>query len=243
MLELGGKSPVIMFDDADLKWPFRGRDRHVHQFGPELRVHVARSTSSAASTNRLWRARQDRQNFRWAADEERPDLGPLISAKQLTRVLGFIDQGRSDGDEVVTGGHRLDRKGYFVHPTVVTNVNPATSRLFHEEIFGPVVTILPFDDEDEAIALANDTAYGLAATAWTNNLGRAHRLAKRLKAGTVGLNCQLQSTTPCRSAATSSPAGATSPARRASKRTCRRKSSGRRCEDQSAPSVRSRTWA
>ena len=119
-------------------------------------------------------------------------VGPLISQKQLTRVLGYIDQGRSDGNELVTGGHRLDRKGYFVHPTVVTNVNPATSRLFQEEIFGPVVTILPFDDDDEAIALANDSTYGLAATAWTNNLGRAHRLAKRLKAGTVGLNCQMQ---------------------------------------------------
>ena len=97
-------------------------------------------------------------------------IGPLISQKQLTRVLGYLDQGKSDGVELVTGGHRLDRKGYFVHPTVVTNVDPATSRLFQEEIFGPVVTILPFDDEDEAVALANDSTYGLAATAWTRTL-------------------------------------------------------------------------
>jgi aldehyde dehydrogenase (NAD+) len=117
--------------------------------------------------------------------------GPLISAKQLQRVLGYIDEGKSDGVEVVTGGHRLDRKGYFVHPTVLTNVDPATSRLYQEEIFGPVVTILPFDDDDEAVALANDTTYGLAATAWTNNLSRAHRLGKRLQAGTVTINCQL----------------------------------------------------
>jgi phenylacetaldehyde dehydrogenase len=118
-------------------------------------------------------------------------IGPLISQKQLTRVLGYIDQGKSDGVEVITGGHRLDRSGYFVHPTVLTNVSP-TSRLFQEEIFGPVVTILPFDDEDEAVALANDSTYGLAATCWTKDLGRAHRIAKRLKAGTVGLNCQMQ---------------------------------------------------
>jgi acyl-CoA reductase-like NAD-dependent aldehyde dehydrogenase len=124
-----------------------------------------------------------------APDEEGVMSGPLISQKQLTRVLGYLDQGRTDGAEIVTGGHRLDRKGYFVHPTVVTNLDPDTSRLFQEEIFGPVVTILPFEDEDEAVALANNSTYGLAATVWTKELGRSHRLAKRLKAGTVGLNC------------------------------------------------------
>ena len=124
-------------------------------------------------------------------DEDGSMVGPLISQKQLTRVLGYLDQGKSDGVDVVTGGHRLDRKGYFVHPTVLTNV-ATTSRLFQEEIFGPVVSVIPFDDEDEAVALANDSTYGLAATAWTKDLGRAHRIAKRLKAGTVGLNCQMQ---------------------------------------------------
>jgi acyl-CoA reductase-like NAD-dependent aldehyde dehydrogenase len=96
---------------------------------------------------------------------------------------------------------------------------PATSRLYKEKIFGPVVSILPFDDEDEAVAMANDTSYGLAATAWTNNLSRAHRLGKRLQAGTVTINCQLSSTTPCRSAGTSSPAGVTNSARTASRPT------------------------
>ncbi len=114
--------------------------------------------------------------------------GALISQKQLTRVMGFIDEGKDDVVEVVTGGHRLDRKGYFVHPTVLTKVDRGM-RLYQQEIFGPVVTVLPFDDDDEAVA--NDTTYGLAATAWTNNLSRAHRLAKRLEAGTVTLNCQL----------------------------------------------------
>jgi len=124
--------------------------------------------------------------------EEGTMSGPLISQKQLNRVLGYLEQGKSDGAEIVTGGHRLDRTGYFVHPTVVTNLDPDTSRLFQEEIFGPVVTILPFDDEDEAVALANNSTYGLASTVWTTDLGRAHRLAKRIKAGTVGLNCQFQ---------------------------------------------------
>ena len=124
--------------------------------------------------------------------EEGAMIGPLISQKQLTRVLGYIDQGKSDGVEVVTGGHRLDRHGILRPPDRAHQRRALRSRLFQEEIFGPVVTILPFDDEDEAIALANDSTYGLAATAWTADLGRAHRVAKRLKAGTVGLNCQMQ---------------------------------------------------
>ncbi len=125
-----------------------------------------------------------------APSEEGCVSGPLISKKQLTRVMGFIDEGRTEGVEVVTGGHRLDRKGYFVHPTVLTNVDPGM-RLYQQEIFGPVVSILPFDDEDEAIAMANDTTYGLAATAYTENLRRAHRLVKRMQAGSVQVNCQL----------------------------------------------------
>lgn len=119
--------------------------------------------------------------------------GPLISQKQLTRVMGFLDEGRSDGVEVVTGGHRLDRKGYFVHPTMLTNAERGM-RLYQQEIFGPVVTVLPFDEDDAvavAMAMANDATYGLAATAWTTDLARAHRLAKHLQAGTVTLNCQL----------------------------------------------------
>ena len=157
-------------------------------------------------------------------------VGPLISQKQLTRVLGYLDQGKSDGAELVTGGYRLDRKGYFVHPTVVTNVDPDSSRLFQEEIFGPVVTILPFDDEDEAVALANNSTYGLAATDWTK------RSRSRPPTGQAdqGRNRRAElpvcsSTTRCPSVATSNPAGATSQVRRASRPTCKPKSFGRRC--------------
>ena len=192
-LELGGKSPVVIFDDANLDLATA-----VASFGTFIH-----SGQACVCGSRIFAQRGVYEQVveRIAAmgdtlklggpKEEGAMIGPLISQKQLTRVLGYIDQGRSDGVEVISGGHRLDRAGYFVHPTVLTNVSP-TSRLFREEIFGPVVTILPFDDEDEAVALANDSTYGLAATAWTQDLGRAHRIAKRLKAGTVGLNCQMQ---------------------------------------------------
>ena len=104
--------------------------------------------------------------------------------------MGFIEEGRRDGVQVVTGGERLDRAGYYVTPTVLTNVEPGM-RLYREEIFGPVVSVMPFQDEDEAVQLANDTHFGLAAAVWTNGLGRAHRLARKITAGTVWLNCQL----------------------------------------------------
>jgi aldehyde dehydrogenase (NAD+) len=192
-LELGGKSPVVVFDDADLSKavPMAAFGTFIH------------SGQACVCGSRIFVQRGIYEQFveqlanvanglpQGGPKDEGSLIGPLISQKQLTRVLGYLDQGKSDGVEVVTGGHRLDRKGYFVRPTVLTNVS-STSRLFQEEIFGPVVSVLPFDDEDEAVALANDSTYGLAATAWTTNLARAHRIAKRLKAGTVGLNCQMQ---------------------------------------------------
>ena len=193
-LELGGKSPVMIFDDAKVK-----KALSLAAFGAFVHSGQACICGSRILAQR---GVYDQVVEGMAAiangmkmggpKEEGTMSGPLISQKQLDRVLGYLERGKSDGAELVTGGHRLDRKGYFVHPTVVTNVDPASSRLFQEEIFGPVVTVLPFDDEDEAVALANNSSYGLASTVWTKDLGRAHRLAKRIKAGTVGLNCQFQ---------------------------------------------------
>ncbi len=190
-LELGGKSPVLIFDDAKLKKaiPMSAFGTFVHSGQACVcgsRILVQRGVYDQVVEGMAMVANAMKMG---GPKEEGTMSGPLISQKQLTRVLGYLDQGKSDGAEIVTGGHRLDRKGYFVHPTVVTNIDPDSSRLFQEEIFGPVVTILPFDDEDEAVALANNSTYGLAATVWTKDLGRSHRLAKRLKAGTVGLNC------------------------------------------------------
>jgi aldehyde dehydrogenase (NAD+) len=191
-LELGGKSPVLIFDDADL-------DKALLMASLGIFVH---SGQGCVCGSRIFAQRgvydqvvagvaMMANSFKLGAPSEEGCVsGPLISQKQLTRVMGFIDEGKDDGVEVVAGGYRLDRKGYFVHPTVLTNVDPGM-RLFQEEIFGPVVSILPFDDEDEAVALANDTTYGLAATVYTENVRRAHRVVKRLKAGSVQINCQL----------------------------------------------------
>ena len=167
-LELGGKSPVQIFDDAKLKKaiPMSAFGTFVHSGQACVcgsRILVQRGVYDQVVEGMAMVANAMKMG---APNEEGVMSGPLISQKQLTRVLGYLDQGRSRAPRSL-GRHRLDRKGYFVHPTVVTNVDPDSSRLFQEEIFGPVVTILPFDDEDEAVALANNSTYGLAATVWT----------------------------------------------------------------------------
>ncbi|MBB3605923.1 aldehyde dehydrogenase (NAD+) [Mycolicibacterium sp. BK556] len=191
-LELGGKSPVLIYDDADLSMAatMASMGIFIHSgqgciCGSRIFAHrkvydqVVESVATMANSVQLG-----------GPTDENALIGPLISEKQLDRVMGFIDEGRRDGVEVVTGGHRLDRRGYFVHPTVLTDVDPGM-RLYQQEIFGPVVAVLPFDDDDEVVALANDSDYGLAATVWTKDISRAHRLAKRIQSGTVTLNCQM----------------------------------------------------
>ena len=192
MLELGGKSPVLIYEDASIKKAIAlaamGIFVHSGQgcvCGSRIFVQrgvydqVVEGIAGVANTLQLG-----------GPTDEGAMIGPLISEKQLNRVMGYIEEGKKGGVEVVAGGHRLDREGYFVHPTVLTNVDRDLA-LYQQEIFGPVVTISPFDDDDEAVALANETKYGLAATVWTNKLNRAHRLAKRLHAGTVTINSQL----------------------------------------------------
>jgi aldehyde dehydrogenase (NAD+) len=123
------------------------------------------------------------------SEDPNADLGPLISAKQRDRVKDLVEDGRRNGATLVTGGKQPDRPGFFFEPTVVSDVR-LDMRLYREEIFGPVVAILPFDDEEQVIAEANNTEYGLAAAVWTRDIGRAHRVARRVNAGTVWVNCQ-----------------------------------------------------
>lgn len=191
MLELGGKSPVLIYNDADLPTAIAGAALGIFINSGQgcvcgSRVFVQRGVYDQVVEGIAKAGKALRLGGPADGDI---DIGPLISQKQMDRVLGYIDEGRRDGAQVVTGGGRLDRKGYFVEPTVLTGVRP-DMRLYREEIFGPVVAIMPFDDEEEVIAEANNSVYGLAAAVWTQDITRAHRLAKRLEAGTVWLNAQ-----------------------------------------------------
>ena len=117
-------------------------------------------------------------------------MGPLVSAEQLQRVSRFVEIGKSEGAEMVTGGSRIGAAGYFLAPTVFSNAN-ASMQIVREEIFGPVVCAMPFKDGDvdNVVAEANNSPYGLAASVWTQNLGLAHKVAHRLRAGSVWINC------------------------------------------------------
>ncbi len=191
-LELGGKSPNIVLADAD---PAAAVPVIVNSI-----IQNAGQTCSAGSRLLVERSVHDEWVERVAARMrdvkigpglEDPDLGPVISEGQLGRVMGYLDVAREEGAEVVTGGGRPSGarlgQGHFVQPTLVDRVKPEM-RIAREEVFGPVMAVLPFDDVEEAAALANATEYGLVAAIWTRDLGKAHRLAHRVKAGQVYVN-------------------------------------------------------
>jgi aldehyde dehydrogenase (NAD+) len=115
-------------------------------------------------------------------------MGPLSSSRQLERVLGYMELGKQEAT-LVTGGGRATQfeRGYFVQPTVFTDV-PNSARIAQEEIFGPVLSILPYEDDDDAVRIANDSIYGLSGTVWSADLDRAARVANRMRTGTVGIN-------------------------------------------------------
>ena len=193
VLELGGKSPVIVLPDADLDRAAKGIGFGI--FGNAGQMCWAGSRAIVHESVRdelLGKLRAIAEKTRLGPGlADGTEMGPLVSAEQADRVLGFVETARSDGGTVVAGGGRPTdpalAPGHFVRPTVLAQV-PSSSRAVREEIFGPVLSVFGFDEIDDAVRIANDTRYGLFAAIWTRELGTAHSLARRLEAGMVNVN-------------------------------------------------------
>jgi aminomuconate-semialdehyde/2-hydroxymuconate-6-semialdehyde dehydrogenase len=196
-LELGGKNPNVVFADADLDEALRGSVRAAFENQGEICLCGSRLLVEESIHADFCRELIRRAAALKVGDPLEPDtdLGALISTSHRDKVLSYLRLAREEGGQVhggvvPAGLPERVRDGYFVTPAVVQNLGMGC-RVNQEEIFGPVVTVTPFRAEDEAVALANATPYGLSASVWTRDLGRAHRVAEQLEAGTVWVNCWL----------------------------------------------------
>ena len=189
-LELGGKSPVIVLDDADPRVAASGAANAIFFNSGQVcvagsRLYVQRRVYDAVVEGVSAIAAKMRIG---PGLDPKTQLGPLVSEKQLRRVADYVKVGIDEGGTLVAGGQRHGERGWFHQPTILAGL-PESARIVQEEIFGPVLVAAPFDEVEEIAALANGTAYGLSASIWSNDLKRVHRLIPRLKAGTIWVNC------------------------------------------------------
>src|ERR1017187_6428001 len=189
-LELGGKSPNVVFQDSDLDAAIAGSASAIFFNQGQCccagsRLYVERSVFDRVVDGVSANARKIKVG---SGMEPSTSMGPLVSEEQLQRVCNYMEIGMKEGATAAVGGKKLGDKGYFVEPTVLVNTKE-NMRVVQEEIFGPVVTAIPFDDPEELLRGANNSMYGLAAGIWTKDISKAHRLASLLRAGTVWINC------------------------------------------------------
>jgi aldehyde dehydrogenase (NAD+) len=190
-LELGGKSPSILFDDCDIDNAVLHNSESFLRNSGQICFAASRVLVQESIAGEFIKALKS--SFENAARKmgdpasEETLYGPLADKKQFERVMEFLEDGKREGVEVLVGGERQGDKGTFVQPTVFLNPD-VKSRVYSDEIFGPVISVKTFKTEDEAIALANDTSYGLGSAIYTSDVARAMRVAGKIEAGTVGIN-------------------------------------------------------
>jgi phenylacetaldehyde dehydrogenase len=189
-LELGGKSPNVIMDDADMESAIPGAAgaiffNHGQCCCAGSRLYVEKKAFDKVVEGMAASAEKIRVRPGFDPD---CDMGPLVSEEQLNRVCGYLESGKKEGAKAVAGGERQGDQGYFVKPTVLVDTNE-NMKVVKEEIFGPVVTAIPFSDPNEIVDKANNSVYGLAAGIWTRDIKKAHSLASKLRAGTVWINC------------------------------------------------------
>jgi len=194
-LELGGKNPVLVLEDADFSKVPAGVTKGI--FYNQGQVCV--------SGSRLYLPKKHFDNTladMAAIAQKMPlgngldantKLGPVVSESHFNKVMAYIEEGKNDNIEVVSGGNKPFEKGYFIEPTIFANTENKTVSISTDEIFGPVITAMPYEDVEDLLTKANDTMYGLSASIWTSNLQKAHHLIDKVKAGIIYVNSAVRS--------------------------------------------------